>query len=144
MLVREMLSLKGDEVLLVDAGSTVTDAVARMCERGVGSALIAGDDGLPAGILTERDVLRQYARHGDGLGAMRVSEIMTSPVRTASSDATLNEVMQAMTQNRFRHLPIVDDGKLAGIVSIGDVVKARLQETESEAESLREYISTSY
>ncbi len=144
MNVREMLEMKGSEVLLVTAETTVTDAVARMCERGVGSAIVVDGAGMPDGILTERDVLRRFAEHGAALGALKVAEVMTSPVRTTTPDSTLEEVMHAMTQNRFRHLPVVDGGALVGIVSIGDVVKARLQETESEAESLRQYISTSY
>lgn len=144
MFVREMLAMKGGDVLLVAADASVTDAVAAMCGRGVGSAVVSGPDGLPAGIITERDVLRQFAAHGAGLGALPVADIMSSPVRTTGPEATLVEVMQLMTDNRFRHLPVVDDGKLVGILSIGDVVKARLGETESEAESLRQYISTSY
>jgi CBS domain-containing protein len=144
VLVRDMLETKGGDVLLVDEDSTVTDAVANMCERGVGSAIIADTGGMPIGIVTERDVMRQFARHGEGLGDLRVSAIMSSPVRTATPDSSLNDLMQLMTEHRFRHLPIVDDTGLVGIVSIGDVVKARLRETESEAESLREYISTSY
>ncbi len=144
MNVREVLELKGPDVLLVAGDATVTDAAARMCEKGVGSAIVADAQGLPHGILTERDVLRKFAEHGAALGDLKVSVVMTSPVRTTTPDASLMEVMQAMTQNRFRHLPVVDDGKLVGIVSIGDVVKARLHETESEAESLRQYISTSY
>lgn len=144
MLVREMIAIKGGDVLLVAADASVTEAVAAMCDRGVGSAVVSGGDGLPAGIVTERDVLRQFAAHGAGLGALPVADIMSSPVRTTSPDATLNDVMKLMTDNRFRHLPVVDDGALVGILSIGDVVKARLSETESEAESLRQYISTSY
>lgn len=144
MLVREMIAIKGGDVLRVAADASVTAAVAAMCERGVGSAVVGDGDGLPAGIITERDVLRQFARHGADLGSLRVADIMSSPVRTTSPDATLNDVMKLMTENRFRHLPVVEDGALVGILSIGDVVKARLGETESEAESLRQYISTSY
>ncbi len=144
MKVQDVLDLKGPDVLLVTGDETVTEAVARMCEKGVGSAVVSDGNGLPEGILTERDVLRKFAEHGVGLGELKVAAVMTSPVRTTVPDASLIEVMQSMTQYRFRHLPVVDDGKLVGIVSIGDVVKARLQETESEAESLRQYISTSY
>lgn len=142
MLVREMIAMKGGDVLQVAADASVTEAVAAMCDRGVGSAVVG--DGLPTGIVTERDVLRQFAKHGAGLGDLKVADIMSSPVQTTGPDATLNEVMKVMTDNRFRHLPVVDNGALVGILSIGDVVKARLGETESEAESLRQYISTSY
>lgn len=144
MLVREMIAIKGGDVLQVAADATVTEAVTAMCDRGVGSAVVGGENGLPAGIVTERDVLRQFARHGAGLGSLKVADIMSSPVRTTGPDATLNDVMKLMTDNRFRHLPVIDGDVLVGILSIGDVVKARLGETESEAESLRQYISTSY
>lgn len=142
MTVSEILQRKGREVLTVDAGDTVTDAVARMCELGVGSAVIIDEDGMPRGIVTERDVLRQFARHGGALGGLRVEDVMTTGIRTTTPDAPLESVLQDMTQHRFRHLPVVENGRLAGIVSIGDVVKFRLQETESEAESLRRYISS--
>jgi len=142
VIVRDILERKGSDVLLVKADCSVTEAVASMCERGVGSAVIAGDDGMPAGIVTERDILRQFARHGTQLGGLRVADIMTTPVTTADADASLQDIMKTMTTHRFRHIPIVDDGKLAGILSIGDVVKARLRETETEAESLRQYISS--
>lgn len=144
MLVREMIAIKGGDVLRVAADASVTEAVAAMCDSGVGSAVVCDEAGLPAGIVTERDVLRQFARHGAGLGSLKVADIMSSPVHTTAPDATLIEVMKLMTANRFRHVPVIDDGALVGILSIGDVVKARLGETESEAESLRQYISTSY
>lgn len=142
VIVRDILERKGSEVLLVTAECSVTDAVASMCERGVGSAIIAGDDGLPTGIVTERDILRQFAKHGTELGGLKVADIMTTPVKTATADASLQDIMKTMTTNRFRHIPIVDGGNLVGILSIGDVVKARLRETETEAESLRQYISS--
>lgn len=142
MIVKDMLDRKGTDVLLADADATVTEAVAAMCGHGVGSAVVPGPDGLPLGIVTERDILRQFAAHGGALGNLKVSEIMTSPVRSASAGVTLQEVMKIMTEHRFRHLPIVEDGRLVGILSIGDVVKARLRETEEEAESLRQYITS--
>lgn len=144
MTVRKILEQKGGEVLLADHGDSITKTVAAMCERGVGSAIVAGPDGLPVGILTERDVLRQFARHGEALGEQATGELMSSPVHTTTPDASIESVMQLMTRHRFRHVPVVDGDALVGIISIGDVVKARLQETEAEAESLRNYISTSY
>lgn len=144
MIVRDILDKKGGEVLLAARDATITDTVAAMCEKGVGSALVLDDAGLPAGILTERDVMRSFAAHGAKLGKLKVGDLMSAPVHTVAPDATVVSVMQLMTQHRFRHVPIVDDGRLVGIVSIGDVVKTRLAETEFEAESLRQYISTSY
>lgn len=144
MSVQKILDQKGGDVLLAEHGDTITKTVAAMCERGVGSAIVVGPDGLPVGILTERDVLRQFARHGENLGQQSTGELMSTPVHTTTPDASIESVMQLMTRHRFRHVPIVDGDTLVGIVSIGDVVKARLQETEAEAESLRKYITTSY
>lgn len=144
MSVQKILDQKSGDVLLAERGDTITKTVAAMCERGVGSAIVVGPDGLPVGILTERDVLRQFARHGENLGQQSTGELMSTPVHTTTPDASIESVMQLMTRHRFRHVPIVDGDRLVGIVSIGDVVKARLQETEAEAESLRKYITTSY
>lgn len=144
MTVKNILDKKPEGVLLVDADATITQTVAAMCERGVGSALVVGDDGAPVGILTERDVLRQFAKHGDRLGEQRTGDLMSSPVRTTTPDASIESVMQLMTRHRFRHVPVMDGDELVGIVSIGDLVKARLQQTEAEAESMRQYIATSY
>lgn len=141
MIVRNLMERKGGDVLLAGADDTITATVAAMCERGVGSAVVVGADGLPAGIVTERDILRQLALHGAGLGEMKVAAVMSAPVKTTTPDSTVQSVLQQMTQHRFRHLPVVDEGKLVGIVSIGDAVKARLYETESEAESMRQYIA---
>ncbi len=144
MTVRKILDQKGGDVLLVERDDTITKTVAAMCDRGVGSAIVAGPDGLPAGILTERDVLRQFARHGEQLGRQTTGELMSTPVHTTSPDASIESVMQLMTRHRFRHVPVVENGALVGIISIGDVVKARMEETQAEAESMRQYISTSY
>lgn len=142
MIVSEIMRRKGREVLTVDPQSTVAEAVQKMCELGVGSAVITDDAGAPHAIITERDVLRRYAQHGAALGELKVADIMSSGVITASPSDSLESVLQSMTDRRFRHMPVVENGKLAGIISIGDVVKFRLQETEREAESLRQYISS--
>jgi CBS domain-containing protein len=144
VLVRDILVKKGGDVLTVARDATVAEAVAAMCSKGVGSALVLDAAGMPAGILTERDVLRLVARHGGDLGAQKVGESMTAPVQTTTPETTVMSVMHQMTRNRFRHVPVVDGGRVVGIVSIGDVVKTRLEETELEAESLRQYISNSY
>ena len=144
MTIRSILDQKPRDVLIADANANVTTTVASMCERGVGSALIVDDAGKPIGILTERDVLRQFAKHGARLGDQRTGDLMSSPVHTTTMDASVESVMQLMTKHRFRHVPVLDGDTLVGIVSIGDLVKARLQATEAEAESMRQYISTSY
>lgn len=144
MTIRIVLDQKPHDVLIADANASVTATVAAMCERGVGSALIVDGAGKPIGILTERDVLRQFAKHGVRLGEQRTGDLMSSPVHTTTPDASIESVMQLMTKHRFRHVPVLEGDKLVGIVSIGDLVKARLQETEAEAESMRQYIATSY
>ena len=144
MTVRKILDQKSGDVLLAAADATIATTVAAMCARGVGSAVVVGDDGMPVGILTERDVLREFAQHGDRLGGKVTGDLMSRPVRTTTPDASVESVMQLMTKHRFRHVPVIDAGRLVGIISIGDVVKARLQETEAEAESMRQYIATSY
>ncbi len=144
MTVRKILEQKGGDVLLAKLDDTITKTVAAMCELGVGSAIVAGPDGLPVGILTERDVLRQFARHGEQLGKQSTGELMSSPVHTTTPDASIESVMQLMTKHRFRHVPVVEGDALVGIISIGDVVKARLEETQAEADSMRQYIATSY
>ena len=144
MTVRKILDDKSGDVLLATADATIAVTVAAMCARGVGSAVVVDAGGMPVGILTERDVLREFARHGDKLGMKTTGDLMSSPVQTTTPDASIQSVMQQMTRHRFRHVPVVDGGRLVGIISIGDVVKARLQETEAEAESMRQYIATSY
>ncbi|MGH7247078.1 MAG: CBS domain-containing protein [Pseudomonadota bacterium] len=129
---------------IVTSGEDIRAAAAAqlMTERGVGSLVVLKHDGEIAGIVTERDILRRFARHGAQLGSMRLAEIMSTPVETVQQDARIEDVLQRMTLKRFRHLPVVDRGRLVGIVSIGDLVKAMLQEKTTEAESLRQYITS--
>lgn len=143
MLVSEVLQGKpAHEVVTAGEDTRTAAATQLMTERGVGSLVVLGRGGKLAGIVTERDILRRYARHGAQLGNMRLAEIMSTPVETAVPDARIEDLLQRMTLKRFRHLPVMDQGRLAGIVSIGDLVKAMLQEKTSEAESLRQYITS--
>ena len=145
MKVREILGAKGRGVITIRPDATVATAVHRLALERIG-ALVVSDDGLRvAGILSERDVVEGLARDGADLFATgrRVADLMTRNVVTCGPDDTVKWLMAEMTRRRVRHLPVLDDGRLVGIVSIGDVVKSRLGEVELEATVLREaYIAT--
>jgi CBS domain-containing protein len=142
MRLLDVLDSKGWETVVTHENVTATQAVKLMCEKHVGAVVITDTQGHIAGILTERDILRRYAEHGEKLGELKVSRIMTHKVETAAPDDSVEEVLKTMTNKRFRHMPVVRGGKLVGIVSIGDMVKAMLQEKMQEADSLREYITS--
>ena len=141
MKVAELLATKGNQAVTVAASASVAEAVDIMYAHHVGSVIITGDNGLPRGIFTERDVMRLCAEgQASRLGELRVADCMTTDVVVASPEDTLEAMMELMTQRRFRHVPVVRDNQLAGVISIGDLVKARLQETTAEAKLLRDYI----
>ncbi len=140
MLVRDILGEKSGGVLTIKTGASLAEAAELLREHGIG-AVVASDDGKRVdGILSERDIVRGLADHGQSLLEMTVSELMTKSVQTCRSDASVNDVMSLMTKGRFRHLPVVDDQVMVGIVSIGDVVKNRLDDLQMETHVLREYI----
>ena len=142
MLIQRILSAKGGEVLTVPAATTVADAVAQLAEHRIGALVVSDDGETVAGILSERDVVRALATERNKVLGRSVADLMTVEVFTCGPDATAEELMALMTEQRIRHVPIVADGKLAGIVSIGDVVKHRLGELENETQVLHEYIAT--
>lgn len=142
MKVRDILAHKGSAVVTVRPDTTVTTAVHRLMLERIG-ALVVSDDGVRLlGIVSERDIVRVVAERGaDALAPdVTVEEVMTRNVLTCGLDDTVKDLMTTMTQRRIRHLPVVENGRLAGMVSIGDVVKNRLEEVELEANVLREYI----
>jgi CBS domain-containing protein len=140
MNVETILRSKGRAVTTIGPEATAAAAVAALCEHNIG-ALVVSDDGIGVdGIVSERDIVHALARHGGGLLALSVAEIMTRPVVTCGPDDTIAELMAKMTNRRLRHLPVLRDGRLWGIVSIGDLVKHRLDEIEFEASSLRSFI----
>ena len=114
----------------------------QLAKHGIGCIVIVGDDDKVAGIVSERDVVRAIAHMGSDILNGSVSQIMTDNVVTCSRKDTVDSLMTIMTQRRFRHLPVVDDGSLGGIISIGDVVQQRIAEAELEASAMREYIAT--
>ena len=142
MTVKAILDAKGRDVVTIAADSTLGEAAALLAERRIGAVVVMDGDGRIGGILSERDIVRAIAQDGAAALQNPISAAMTARVRTCRESHTVNEVMQIMTQGRFRHLPVEKDGRLGGIVSIGDVVKRRIQEVEREAEEIRTYIAT--
>lgn len=140
MKVQDMLDAKGSGVSTIDSGSTIESVVERLKQEGIGAMVVSDTATECAGIISERDVVRGLAAHGEKLLEMRVSDLMTRDVKTCSPDAKITEIMSIMTKGRFRHIPVEADGKLTGIISIGDVVKHRLEELEEETHVLRDYI----
>ena len=140
MKVRDILTAKGDKVAITAADATIEAALHQLKSEGVGALVVCQDGKSVTGILSERDVVRALADRGAAVLSKPVIEIMTKNVQTTTLDTAVQEIMSIMTQGRFRHMPVVQDGKLCGIVSIGDVVKNRLDELETETHVLRDYI----
>ncbi|WP_211262494.1 CBS domain-containing protein [Nitriliruptor alkaliphilus] len=140
--IQRVLQTKGSDVLTITSDASVGEAVRRLADRNVG-AIVVVEGETAVGVLSERDVVRQLAVHPDVL-ELTVGEVMTSPVHSCGPDATIDELMHLMTEGRFRHVPVIDDGRLVGIVSIGDVVKHRIDELATQAEQLTDYVSGSY
>jgi CBS domain-containing protein len=142
MTVALILRDKGREVASVQPHHTLKDVVARLAEKRVGALLVMDTTKAPLGIVSERDIIRVLAIHGAGVLDEPVSAHMTRGVRTVEEDATTDEVMGAMTDGRFRHMPVVREGAVVGIVSIGDIVRTHVDALHHERDSLREYIAT--
>jgi CBS domain-containing protein len=140
MFVSDILSQKGGLVFTVTSGTTVAQVAQQLSTRRIGSVLVMDGRDAVAGIVSERDLVRAFALHGAEALGFEASRIMTRDVTSCDPDDSIERVMQVMTQGRFRHLPVVRHGELLGLVSIGDVVKARIEETEHEAEALKAYI----
>lgn len=143
MTVQEILRRKGSAVITIHPDQTIREAIKTLVSNSVGSLLVMDDDRI-VGILSERDILRANANNFDCLGTKPVAEIMTRDVIIALVEDDLDSVMGLMTERRIRHLPIMADGKLAGIISIGDAVKARAQLAEVEIRHLTDYITDRY
>ena len=141
MTVRAILDLKGRDVVTITSDHTLAQAAEHLSTYKIGALVVLAGERI-SGILSERDIVKAVARNGAGALESPVSSTMTSAVTTCQPYDTIAEVMNRMTAGRFRHLPVIDDGRLAGIISIGDVVKHRLAEIERESSALREYIRT--
>jgi CBS domain-containing protein len=141
--ISSLLRRKGHEVTTIDGSESVRAALGLLADRGIGALVVSSDGRRVEGILSERDVARGLHERGAALLTQPVSSVMTSQVHTCPSDANVHSLAQTMTDHRVRHVPVVDDdGLLVGIVSIGDVVKARLDELEEERKQLVDYIQT--
>ncbi len=140
MKVRDMLAAKGDKVATTQPDATIDTILHRLKLEGVGALVVSEDGNSVAGIISERDIVRGLPDYGAALLQMTAAELMTRSVKTCSPEASVQEIMSEMTRRRFRHMPVVSDGKLCGIISIGDVVKNRLEELETETHVLRDYI----
>ncbi len=141
MTVARIINEKGRDVVTIGPGASLAEVAALLAEKRIGAVLVV-DGGSIQGILSERDIVRGLARHGGDILQKLAADCMTSRVVTCRPEDTINDVMQKMTTGRFRHLPVLENGRLAGIVSIGDIVKRRIEEVEREAEQIREYIAT--
>jgi CBS domain-containing protein len=142
MTVRTILADKGREVVTIEPGASLADAAMLLAEKRIGSALILGADLRLVGIISERDIVRALAARGAAALDQPVSQTMTRKVETCNESEPISNIMGRMTEGKFRHVPVVDQGRLVGIVSIGDVVKHRLQEMERESAAMRDYILT--
>lgn len=140
MRISTLLQAKGSAVATISSGATMRDVVAALADHGVGALVVSDDGATIAGIVSERDVVRRLDEDGAGALDRLVGEVMTVAVHTCSPDDAVDELMAVMTEHRVRHVPVVVGGSLAGIVSIGDVVKMRLGELEIERATLLEYL----
>jgi CBS domain-containing protein len=140
MKMTEVLQQKQAGIQTAIPTMTLQDAIRKMCDHKIG-ALLVEDQGQPVGILTERDVLRFCAEHADRLGQTLVGQVMQQDLIVATPNSSVAEGLSIMTNHRVRHLPVVENNRIVGMVSIGDLVKSQLEETEVEAKYLRDYIN---
>lgn len=142
MTVKSILEAKGHDVMTLGPNEKLAEAVRLLAEHKIGALVVTNGDRKIVGILSERDIVRVIAREGAAALDLAVRSAMTPKVKICNENHTVNEVMEIMTRGRFRHLPVEKDGLLDGIVSIGDVVKRRIEDVEREANEIRNYIAT--
>jgi CBS domain-containing protein len=142
MRISDVLKRKGDHVVTVEPEQPISRLLDLLAEHGVGALVVAAGDGTVAGIVSERDVVRRLRTEGAALLDSPVSAIMTTVLFTCAPEATTEDLMVMMTQRRVRHIPVIVDERLAGIVSIGDVVKHRIEELQEERDHLQAYITS--
>ena len=140
MSVRAILKEKGQRVVTVAQATTIREVVATLSREKIGVVVVSDDGSSVAGILSERDIVKGLQEHGAKLLDLTARDLMTRSFTPAKLDMPILHVLEMMTEGRFRHMPVVDDGSLVGLVSIGDAVKARLDILESETEHLKQYI----
>ena len=142
MNVDQILSLKGRNVVSIEAGTSLSEAARLLSERRIGALVVVDGKQPVSGILSERDIVRAVATQGAQALDEPVSRFMTGQVVTCTGRSSINDLMEMMTQQKFRHVPVVENGQLVGIISIGDVVKQRVEEIEAESQAIKEYIAT--
>jgi CBS domain-containing protein len=142
MTVSIILAGKGREVVTIEPSASLAEAVRLLAEKRIGAALVLGADRRIAGIISERDVVRTLAERGASALDEQVSGTMTRKVETCNERESVANIMERMTAGKFRHMPVVDQGRLVGVVSIGDIVKHRVQEMERDSVAMRDYIMT--
>ncbi len=144
MNVKAILAAKklGGDIICIEPTADLAAAAKLLAQHRIGAVLIRGAGGRLAGILSERDIVRALAEHGTAALQLPVGQAMTREVETCGEDETIATLMERMTAGKFRHMPVISDGKLVGLVSIGDVVKQRVEEIERESEAMRDYIRT--
>ena len=141
MFIAAVLKHKGNEVVTVQLNESVAALARLLSARRIGAVVVRNGEGPLLGVASERDIIHALAAHGAAALEMRVEQIMTRAIETANPSTTISEAMEMMTVGRFRHLPVLEHGALVGIVSIGDVVKARIMEQEPEVDSLKAYVA---
>jgi CBS domain-containing protein len=141
MLVKNILRDKGRDVIAISADATLSEAARLLARKHIGALIVRDQDGSLAGILSERDIVRALAEASVNALAHSVSAHMTRAVESCRESDSVEDLMETMTHRRLRHLPVIENNRLCGIVSIGDVVKTRIAETVHEADSLRQYIA---
>lgn len=142
MRISDILRVKGTEVHTIPMGAPVADATAALAVYNIGALVVTDVDGQMIGILSERDVVRHLHERGAGVLAATVREVMSSNVTTCAPDTTIDQAMRTMTDQRMRHLPVIDESGLIGLVSIGDIVKNRIDELQTTTDQLSSYISS--
>ena len=142
MQVAAILARKGADVFTIEPDATVAVAIAQLTDHRVGALVVSHDGAAVAGIVSERDVVRRLAELGPDALEQPVSSVMTADVVTSATGTTTEELMTIVTERRIRHVPVVDDARLCGLVSIGDIVAARVRELEDEAQLLHDYITS--
>lgn len=142
MTVQAILSAKGGNVITIEPTADLAAAAKLLAERRIGALLVTGAEGRVVGILSERDIVKTLAARGATALQLPLAEVMTRKVVTCTQAETVSVIMERMTAGKFRHVPVVEQDRLIGVISIGDVVKHRLQEMEKESSALRDYIQT--
>jgi len=142
MIVKSIIDIKGREVLTMEPHATLDAAAKVLAERRIGAVVVIGTEDRVVGILSERDIVRAIAERGTGAMQEQVAQVMTRKVATCTLDESIHSIMERMTAGKFRHVPVIENGRLAGIISIGDAVKHRIVEIEQESDALKTYIQT--